>query len=141
MPKYISRSTGEVVYPDQIRSGEVVDAVEVDRYPAQPAQSEREGYLPVMPEWTREETSVKTNPFGRWFVAFHVMLVLSVIGGMVVGAHLAGGHATFAITVLGGLTAGLAMVPLYLLTHIGSTVWQLKNAVSKSMSADLRGKM
>ena len=33
VPKYISRSTGKIVYPDQIRSGEVTDAVEVDKYP------------------------------------------------------------------------------------------------------------
>ncbi|MGP9760300.1 hypothetical protein [Corynebacterium sp. AOP12-C2-36] len=128
MPKYISRSTGEIAYPDQIRSGEVADAVEVEQYPQQSAGQERERYVPDMPEWAAGPSGV-TNPFGNWFGACHVLLVLAVIAGAFIGSTSADGGEGILFAVLGALGAGLALVPLYLLTHIGSTVWQLKEEV------------
>ncbi|MGP9725208.1 hypothetical protein ACT3SZ_14450 [Corynebacterium sp. AOP40-9SA-29] len=128
MPKYISRSSGEIVYPDQIRSGEVGDAVEVDQYPPQAAKQEQERYVPEMPEWT-EETPGPPNPFGKWFSAWHVLLVLAVIGGAFIGGMSADGGESLVFAVVGAVGGGLSMLPLYLLTHIGSTIWQLKEEV------------
>lgn len=131
MPKYISRSTGKIVYPDQIRSGEVTDAVEVDKYPEQAADSEQSRHVIDVPKWAQKGPLPEVNPFGKWFGALHVLSVLAVIGGMAIGADLAGGEGAFAIAVVGGLAGGLSMIPLYLLAHIGSMVWRLKEEVRK----------
>lgn len=142
MPKYISRSTGEIVYPDQIRSGEISDVVEVDQYPPQPTGRQNEDRVPVMPAWVgesdegREVRSMTPNPFTKWFAVCHALLVLAVIGGLVLGSSsvsfLDNGAGVFAMTIVGGVAGALTMVPLYILTQIGSTVWQLKEEVRRS---------
>lgn len=71
-----------------------------------------------------------------------VLSVLAVIGGMAIGADLAGGEGAFAIAVVGGLAVGLSMIPLYLLAHIGSMVWRLKEEVRKlNFSLEIQGCM
>ena len=66
MPKYISRSTGKIIYPDQIRSGEVTDAVEVDRYPEQAAVPKPPRHVIDVPKWAQKGPLPEVNPFGKW---------------------------------------------------------------------------
>lgn len=151
MPKYVSRATGEIAYPDQIRSGEVTDAMQVAQYPEQPAPAPQQRYSPTVPSWTSEgyspekisrtsEEEIRINPFGNWLIGANILLMLAIIAGLTGGVILSGiaevtGFGAFIFVVGVGLSSALAMAPIYLGIHIGSVLWESKEELRKLNAA------
>lgn len=109
MPHYVDRTTGVEVFPDQIRSGEVTDFVQV-----------------------RDSPGRALDPFQGWTVGIHFLVAVAAVVAAVAGASFAssfgeGGVALAVLSALAGvLVAVLATLPLYLLAHIGSVVWEIR---------------